>query len=90
MSDRADPTFSDLAAYGSAAWVAARLGLSLLAFNRKREALDRDGFPPRDRITGGWLKQDVDRWIAHRATVPPVRDTLAAPATREEPNYAKL
>ena len=86
-----DRTFHPAAHYGSAAWVSTTLGMAKGTFDKKRDALERDGFPKRDRLTGGWLKRDVLNWCQHRATVPPVRD-MVGPATtpQEEPRYDNL
>lgn len=86
-----DRSFHDLSLYGSAAWVATALGISTATFAKKRDALERDGFPKRDRLTGGWLKSDVRNWCQHRATIPPVRDTVgASPFPQEEPRYDRI
>lgn len=73
----ADRTFDDTALYGSTLWTAHTLGLSKDSFFRRREALEAEGFPRRDRLTGLYLKADVIGWIerqrviADRARVEP-------------------
>ena len=84
-----DPTFDALAMYGSSAWVAQRLGLTKDTFYRKRPALEAEGFPSRDKITGLYHKADVDAWI-HRQRRIADRDTVQASAGKTEINYDAL
>ena len=72
-----DPTLDPASRYASKQWVASRLGITLDRFNRKRDDLERDGFPLPDPIIKLWLKEAVDEWIDRRnnirrasATVP--------------------
>lgn len=64
-----DETFSDLAAYGSRAWVAARLGKNMDWYYRNIDALQNEGFPRIDPIMNAYLKADVDSWIASRQKI---------------------
>ncbi len=64
-----DPSLSDAALYGSALWVATRLGFSKDKFWRLRVDLEAQGFPPKDSLTNLWHKKSVDAWISARATV---------------------
>lgn len=61
-----DRTFHEASSYGSTAWVSLRLGMSKDTFFKKRDALERRGFPRRDPLTGLYLKMDVDAWIEAR------------------------
>lgn len=64
-----DPSLQDTALYGSTQWVANRLGLTKDAYFRKRRALEEQGFPTRDPLTGQFHKGDVDAWIAKRRRI---------------------
>jgi predicted DNA-binding transcriptional regulator AlpA len=75
-----DATFHEVSAYGSAAWVAARLGRSLGWFRDHRDELATAGFPRPDPITGLWIKSDVDAWIDNRRSF--TRSTQPAPSVQ--------
>jgi len=64
-----DITFNDISAYGSLSWAAQRLGMSKSQFIRKRDALEREGFPTKDPITDRYHKGDVDAWIDRRRRI---------------------
>lgn len=64
-----DKTFDTICAYGSALWVARRLGLSRTSFYRKREELEARGFPKSDPMNSKYLKDDVDAWIKKQRRV---------------------
>lgn len=56
----------------TAAWVAAQLGRSESWFAKKRPSLEGQGFPRRDAILGGYIRADVEAWIARRRQVADV------------------
>lgn len=58
---------ADISLYGSLAWAAQRLGMSVSTFQRRRSALEADGFPVRDVLVNGYLKSDVDAYVASRS-----------------------
>jgi hypothetical protein len=59
--------------------VAARLGLSVDAFNRCRPELQDRGFPEPDLTTGHYAIEAIDRWRLRR--YPRLFPDLAGPAT---------
>ena len=67
-----DLTFDPTSLYGSRAWVARRLGMSVDTFNKKRLDLEAEGFPRQDELLGKWAKADVDDWIRSRSTLKKV------------------
>lgn len=79
-----DHTMSEISLFGSVNWAALRCGLSRDVFKKKRPAMENDGFPRPDKITGHYLKADVDAWINRRRQVS---DRVAAaspgPSTEE-------
>lgn len=75
-----DPTMNPTARYGSNAWAAARLGLTLDVFYRKRDDLEAEGFPKRDPLTLRYFKDAVDEWIDRR------NGFKRGSATMEKPN----
>jgi predicted DNA-binding transcriptional regulator AlpA len=79
-----DRTFNETSLYGSVTWVAATLGLSKTTFCRKLPALD--GFPRRDRVTGLYVKADVQEWVERQRTLADRATTTPKPQNRE-PNY---
>lgn len=62
-----DLTFDPTSLYGSRAWVARRLGMSVDTFNKRRLDLEAEGFPRQDDLLNRWIKDDVDAWVAGRA-----------------------
>lgn len=59
----------DISLVGGAEWVAARLGKSRTWFTQMRPHLEKQGFPRKDAVVGGWLKRDVDAWLERRRQV---------------------
>lgn len=87
-----DPTFDPICAYASDAWCAARIGVSLDRFRRTlRPKMERDGFPPKDPITGLTLKADMNAWLEKRRRVAdPDHERLETSARTGEVNLAAL
>jgi len=56
-------------AYGNLSWLHEYLDLSRSQFQRKRRALEAEGFPKPDPILGKYLKADVRAWVESRRTV---------------------
>lgn len=81
-----DPTFSDDALYGSTAWAATTLGMSVDTFYRRRKKLEREGFPKADPLTLRFLKADVYTWIDRRRTITDTK----APVKNGEPRYDRI
>jgi len=77
-----DPSFHSDALFGSNAWAARRLGMSKDRFFRKRDELEAAGFPKPDRLTGRYIKADVDQWVERRRQI-------GAPVTTEQPHVEK-
>lgn len=63
---KVDRTFSDLCLWGSDAWAAETLGWPLAKFQRERKALEAEGFPTVDPVTGLTNKADVVAWSNRR------------------------
>lgn len=61
-----DPTFDPASLYGSTAWTALRMGLTVDTFQRRLRDMVSEGFPSRDRITGRFIKADVDAFVDRR------------------------
>lgn len=61
-----DVTMDQHSLFGSAAWAALRCGLSRDRFRKNLSALENSGFPKPDRITGTYIKADVDTWVNRR------------------------
>ncbi len=57
------------AAFARASWAAARLGISVDTFRRRRPLLARAGFPEIDPIVGAYVKADVEAWISKRRQI---------------------
>lgn len=85
-----DRTFSDVAAYGSDSWIAARFGRSLEWFRKSRTKLEADGFPKPDPLIGFTLKADVDAWLAKRRRVADATPRQDHPDRTRGVNLAKL
>ena len=68
-SIRPDPSLSPEAAFGTAAWAAARLGVSLETFRQHRYSLHRIGLPFPDPLLNRYHKADVEAWLAHRRRI---------------------
>jgi|GEM_PF-5471024 len=85
----ADLTMNADAAYGSDRWCATTLGKSYDWFKKSRPLLEGDGFPPKDRILGLTMKDDVHAWIAKRRRIA---DVVVAPLTTHgaQPNKENL
>ena len=64
-----DPTFSAVSAYGSPQWAAATLGRSYTWLRDHRTELEAEGFPPKDTLTGYYVKADVLAWIRKRRRI---------------------
>lgn len=75
-----DRTFDPHSLYASNEWAAWRLGMSRDTFFRKRARMEQEGFPIPDKITGQYLKADIDAWIENRRQIQN-RDTLTTSAT---------
>lgn len=63
---KVDRTFSEVSAYGSAAWCAETLGWPEARFKRERGDLEAQNFPRVDPVTGLTIKADVLAWISRR------------------------
>lgn len=63
----------------SAPAVAALLEHSTPWFYKHRAKLEKDRFPKRDALLGGWHRAAVEQWLARRAGVRP-------PSTSEGPS----
>ena len=66
--------------YGNRQWVADTLGMTPSTFDKKRPALEEQGFPRRDHLIGLYLKADVLAWISRRSQI----GDKVKPATQEE------
>lgn len=60
--------------------VARRLGVTLAIFDRKREELERAGFPKADSVLGTYSLEAVDKWIDARSGLTPGDDPASAQA----------
>lgn len=67
--------------YGGRRWVAATLGMSPSTFDKKRSALEDQGFPLRDRLLDRWIKADVLAWVSRRRQIA---DKIDAPQNQQE------
>ena len=64
-----DQTFEEISAFGSEAWIAARLGRSRSWLRSNRAALHAVGFPRPDPLVGLTLKDDVAAWLMRRRRI---------------------
>tara|TARA_R110000737_G_scaffold288712_1_gene295303 strand:+ start:903 stop:1163 length:261 start_codon:yes stop_codon:yes gene_type:complete len=64
-----DHSLKSVAAFGSARWVADRLGVTPPTFHSKRSNMEAEGFPTRDPILNMYIKADVDAWIKNRRKI---------------------
>lgn len=71
-----DLTMHEHSRFGSLAWVARVLGCSQDWLRDHRERLETAGFPPKDTLTGTWIKADVEAWIEGRRHIRAKRDTV--------------
>ena len=74
-----DPTLNPFAAFGSERWCSERLGKSVGWFRVNRPALEREGFPPKDKLIRLTLKADVEAFLDRRRKVADVVATPPAP-----------
>lgn len=74
-----DRTFDPMAAFGSEAWCASKLGTSLSWFRSNRDRLEVGGFPPRDPLVRMRMKADVLAWIDRRRTIRPLESSQRDP-----------
>jgi hypothetical protein len=72
-----DASLSEASAYGSDLWVAQTLGKSVSWLRLNRPALEREGFPRKDKLIGLTLKADVEAFLARRRTVPDAGQVIA-------------
>ena len=85
-----DYTISEISLFGSVSWAALRCGLSRETFRKKRPQMETDGFPRPDKITGTYLKADVDAWIERRRQVPDRIHEARADTPEEEFNFDRI
>jgi predicted DNA-binding transcriptional regulator AlpA len=85
-----DYTMEEISLFGSVSWAAMRCGLSRENFKKKRPQLETDGFPRPDKITGTYLKADVDAWIERRRQVPDRIREVRADKPEEEFNFDRI
>jgi predicted DNA-binding transcriptional regulator AlpA len=53
------------------AQVAALMGRKVRWFYVHRAELEKEGFPKRDKLLGGWLRQAVQQWLDKRSGAVP-------------------
>lgn len=85
-----DPSLSEVSAYGSATWCALTLGKSVDWFRKNRAALETDGFPRVDALTGLTIKADVHAWIARRRKVADAGGHHTTTSKSEDIDYGAL
>ena len=64
-----DPSLSEHSLFGSISWAAMTLGMTKDNFIKKRDTLEREGFPSRDPLTNLYLKDDLYAWVSKRRTI---------------------
>jgi len=85
-----DPTLNPFAAYASDRWCADRLGKSIFWLRQHRARLEREGFPPKDKLIGLTMKADVEAFLDRRRKVADAAVTPPAPSPEPRIDFNAL